>query len=93
MMVAVLESGVPMLEDALSVETRQGASLLLMFLVDGLTADQIPYAPLLIVPLLGCMGDTDFVVRDSVIYSFVTLVSSLSLAKGSYDFTILAYKD
>lgn len=82
MMAAVLENGVPMLDDSFSVEARQGASLLLMLLVDGLGADLVPYAPLLIVPLLGCMSDTDCVVRHSATHSFATLVPLLPLAKG-----------
>lgn len=82
MMVAVLENGVPMLDDSFSVEARQGASLLLMLLVDGLGADLVPYAPLLIIPLLGCMSDMDCVVRHSATHSFATLVPLLPLAKG-----------
>eukprot|EP00250_Pteridium_aquilinum_P022032 c25285_g1_i2 orf=410-6568(-) len=82
MMSAVLENCVPMLDDSFSVEARQGASLLLMLLVDGLGADLVPYAPLLIVPLLGCMSDMDSVVRHSATHSFAILVPLLPLAKG-----------
>ena len=82
LMASVLENGAPMLDDALSVEARQGASMLLMLLVEGLQADLVPYAPFLIVPLLGCMSDTDSIVRQSVTHSFAALVPLLPLAKG-----------
>lgn len=82
LMAAVLENGVPMLDDSFSVEARQGASMLLMFLVEGLGADLVPYAPFLVVPLLGCMSDTDAIVRQSVTHSFAALVPLLPLAKG-----------
>ncbi|MCO5611453.1 hypothetical protein L7F22_065706 [Adiantum nelumboides] len=82
MMAAFLENVTSMLNDASSVEARQGASLVLMLLVDRLGADLVPYAPLLIVPLLGCMSDTDSVVRHSATHSFAILVPLLPLAKG-----------
>lgn len=40
------------------------------------------YAPLLVVPLLGCMSDSDPTVRQSVTRSFAALVPLLPLARG-----------
>lgn len=82
LMIAVLEKCIPMLDDASSVEARQGGGMLLMFLVEGLGTDLVPYAPLLIVPLLGCMSDSDSTVRQSVTHSFAALVPLLPLARG-----------
>ncbi|KAI5064208.1 hypothetical protein GOP47_0020878 [Adiantum capillus-veneris] len=82
MMAAFLENVTSMLNDASAVEARQGASLVLMLLVDRLGADLVPYSPLLIVPLLGCMSDMDSVVRHSATHSFAILVPLLPLAKG-----------
>ncbi|KAJ7534695.1 hypothetical protein O6H91_13G105700 [Diphasiastrum complanatum] len=81
-MSAVLAKAVPMLEDTTCVEARQGAGMLVTFLVGGLGADLVAYAPLLIVPLLGCMSDSNQVVRQSVTQSFAALVPLLPLARG-----------
>ncbi|KAH7295287.1 hypothetical protein KP509_27G041200 [Ceratopteris richardii] len=81
-MAAVLENASLMLNDSSSVEARQGASLLLMLLVDRLGGELVAYAPLLIVPLLGCMSDTESDVRLSATHSFAILVPLLPLAKG-----------
>lgn len=79
---AVVENAVPMLADASSVHARQGAGMLISFLVQGLGVELVPYAPLLVVPLLRCMGDCDQSVRQSVTHSFATLVPLLPLARG-----------
>ena len=42
LMASVLENGAPMLDNALSVEARQGASMLLMLLVEGLQTELVP---------------------------------------------------
>ncbi|XLU34033.1 hypothetical protein S245_070099, partial [Arachis hypogaea] len=51
-MSAVVENAIPVLEDASSVHARQGAGMLINFLVQGLGVELVPYAPLLVVPLL-----------------------------------------
>ncbi|XP_028801250.1 TATA-binding protein-associated factor BTAF1 isoform X1 [Neltuma alba] len=79
---AVVENAVPMLADASSVHARQGAGMLISFLVQGLGVELVPYAPLLVVPLLRCMSDCDQSVRQSVTHSFATLVPLLPLARG-----------
>ncbi|KAG4966687.1 hypothetical protein JHK87_032338 [Glycine soja] len=79
---AVVENAIPMLEDASSVYARQGAGMLISFLVQGLGVELVPYAPLLVVPLLRCMSDCDQSVRQSVTHSFAALVPLLPLARG-----------
>lgn len=79
---AVVENAIPMLEDASSVYARQGAGMLISFLVQGLGVELVPYAPLLVVPLLRCMSDCDQSVRQCVTHSFAALVPLLPLARG-----------
>ncbi|KAK2433246.1 TATA-binding protein-associated factor BTAF1 [Trifolium repens] len=79
---AVVENAIPMLEDASSVHARQGAGMLISFLVQGLGVELVAYAPLLVVPLLRCMSDSDQSVRQSVTHSFAALVPLLPLARG-----------
>ncbi|XP_031131067.1 TATA-binding protein-associated factor BTAF1 [Ipomoea triloba] len=81
-MSAVVENVVPMLGDMTSVHSRQGAGMLVNLLVQGLGVELVPYAPLLVVPLLRCMSDSDHSVRQSVTHSFATLVPLLPLARG-----------
>ncbi|KAM7273877.1 hypothetical protein ACFE04_028541 [Oxalis oulophora] len=81
-MAAVIEIAIPMLGDMTSVHTRQGAGMLITLLVQGLGVDLVPYAPLLVVPLLRCMSDCDHSVRQSVTRSFAALVPLLPLARG-----------
>lgn len=79
---AVIENVIPMLGDMSSVHTRQGAGMLVNLLVQGLGVELVPYAPLLVVPLLRCMSDCDHSVRQSVTHSFAALVPLLPLARG-----------
>ncbi|KAK4389078.1 TATA-binding protein-associated factor BTAF1, partial [Sesamum angolense] len=79
---ALIESVVPMLGDMTSVHARQGAGMLVSLLVQGLGLELVPYAPLLVVPLLRCMSDCDHSVRQSVTHSFAALVPLLPLARG-----------
>ncbi|XP_058072193.1 TATA-binding protein-associated factor BTAF1 [Magnolia sinica] len=79
---AVIEKVIPMLGDSDSVHSRQGAGMLVSLLVQGLGVELVPYAPLLVVPLLGCMSDCDHAVRQSVTHSFAALVPLLPLARG-----------
>lgn len=79
---AVIENAVPMLGDVTSVHARQGAGMLISLLVQGLGVELVPYAPLLVVPLLRCMSDCDPSVRQSVTRSFASLVPLLPLARG-----------
>ncbi|XP_008219029.1 PREDICTED: TATA-binding protein-associated factor BTAF1 [Prunus mume] len=79
---AVIENAIPMLGDATSVNARQGAGMLIRLLVQGLGVELVPYAPLLVVPLLRCMSDCDQSVRQSVTHSFAALVPLLPLARG-----------
>ncbi|GFP81580.1 tata-binding protein-associated factor btaf1 [Phtheirospermum japonicum] len=79
---ALIENVVPMLGDMGSVHARQGAGMLVSLLVQGLGLELVPYAPLLVVPLLRCMGDCDHSVRQSVTHSFAALVPLLPLARG-----------
>ncbi|RAL50435.1 hypothetical protein DM860_016902 [Cuscuta australis] len=81
-MIEVVENVIPMLGDMTSVHSRQGAGMLVSLLVQGLGMDLVPYAPLLVVPLLRCMSDSDQSVRQSVTHSFATLVPLLPLARG-----------
>ncbi|XP_065853225.1 TATA-binding protein-associated factor BTAF1 [Euphorbia lathyris] len=81
-MAAVVENAIPMLGDTTSVHARQGAGMLISLLVQGLGMELVPYAPLLVVPLLRCMGDIDISVRQSVTRSFAALVPLLPLARG-----------
>ncbi|XP_037492536.1 TATA-binding protein-associated factor BTAF1 [Jatropha curcas] len=81
-MAAVVESAIPMLGDATSVHARQGAGMLISLLVQGLGVELVPYAPLLVVPLLRCMSDVDHSVRQCVTRSFAALVPLLPLARG-----------
>lgn len=81
-MAAIVENAIPMLGDATSIHARQGAGMLISFLVQGLGVDLVPYAPLLVVPLLRCMSDIDHSVRQSVTRSFAALVPLLPLARG-----------
>ncbi|KAF5725765.1 DNA binding ATP binding nucleic acid bindin isoform 1 [Tripterygium wilfordii] len=81
-MSAVIENAIPMLGDMTSVQVRQGAGMLISLLVHGLGAELVPYAPLLVVPLLKCMSDSDHSVRQSVTHSFAALVPLLPLARG-----------
>lgn len=78
----VIERVIPMLRDSSSVHARQGAGMLVNLLVQGLGVELVPYAPLLVVPLLGCMSDCDHTVRQSVTHSFAALVPLLPLARG-----------
>ncbi|KAJ0979707.1 hypothetical protein J5N97_015181 [Dioscorea zingiberensis] len=79
---AVIEKAIPLLRDSSSVHARQGAGMLVSLLVQGLGVELVPYAPLLVVPLLRCMSDVDHAVRQSVTHSFAALVPLLPLAKG-----------
>lgn len=79
---AVIKNAIPMLGDVTSVHTRQGAGMLISLLVQGLGVELVPYAPLLVVPLLKCMSDIDQSVRQSVTHSFAALVPLLPLARG-----------
>ncbi|CAI0385042.1 unnamed protein product [Linum tenue] len=79
---AIIENAVPMLGDMTSVYSRQGAGMLISTLVQGLSVELVPYAPLLVVPLLRCMSDCDPSVRQSVTRSFAALVPLLPLARG-----------
>lgn len=81
-MAAVIENVIPMLGDMSSIYTRQGAGMLVSLLVQGLGVELVPYAPLLVVPLLRCMSDCDHLVRQSVTHSFAALVPLLPLARG-----------
>ncbi|XP_059663033.1 TATA-binding protein-associated factor BTAF1 isoform X2 [Cornus florida] len=81
-MAAVIENVVPMLGNMTSVDARQGAGMLVSLLVQGLGVELVPYAPLLVVPLLRCMSDCDHSVRQSVTHSFAALVPLLPLARG-----------
>ncbi|KAJ3671154.1 hypothetical protein LUZ60_008580 [Juncus effusus] len=81
-MTAVIETVIPMLSDETSVQARQGAGILVSLLVQGLGVELVPYSPLLVVPLLRCMSDSDKSVRQSVTHSFAALVPLLPLAKG-----------
>ncbi|CAH9101648.1 unnamed protein product [Cuscuta epithymum] len=81
-MIEVVENVIPMLGDMSSVHSRQGAGMLVSLLVQGLGVELVPYAPLLVVPLLRCMSDSDPSVRQSVTHSFATLVPLLPLARG-----------
>ncbi|KAG6551134.1 hypothetical protein Mapa_007369 [Marchantia paleacea] len=81
-MAAVLTKAVPMLGNTTSVEARQGAGILVSSLVEGLGPELVAYAPHLIVPLLGCMSDTNSNVRQSVTHSFAALVPLLPLSRG-----------
>lgn len=56
--------------------------MLVTLLVQGLGVELVPYAPLLVVPLLKCMSDCDLAVRQSVTRSFAALVPLLPLARG-----------
>lgn len=79
---AVIENAIPMLGEMTSVHARQGAGMLITLLVQGLSVELVPYAPLLVVPLLRCMSDCDHSVRQSVTRSFAALVPLLPLARG-----------
>ncbi|XP_057836707.2 TATA-binding protein-associated factor BTAF1 isoform X2 [Cryptomeria japonica] len=79
---AVMEKAIPMLRDSSSVQARQGAGMLITLLVEDLGVKLVAYAPLLVVPLLGCMSDSDPNVRQSVTRSFAALVPLLPLARG-----------
>ena len=81
-MAAVIENAIPMLGDVSSVHARQGAGMLISSLVQGLGVELVPYARLLVVPLLRCMSDCDHSVRQSVTRSFAALVPLLPLARG-----------
>lgn len=81
-MAAVVGNAIPMLGDMTSINARQGAGMLISLLVQGLGVELVPYAPLLVVPLLKCMSDCDASVRHSVTHSFATLVPLLPLARG-----------
>lgn len=81
-MIPVIENVVPMLGDMMSILSRQGAGMLVSLLVQGLGMELVPYAPLLVVPLLRCMGDCDPSVRQSVTHSFASLVPLLPLARN-----------
>lgn len=78
----VIENSIPMLGDVTSVHARQGAGMLISLLVQGLGVELVSYAPLLVVPLLRCMSDSDHSVRQSVTRSFAALVPLLPLARG-----------
>lgn len=82
MMGAIIENVIPMLGDMTSVHARQGAGMLVTLLVPGLGVELVPYASLLVVPLLRCMSDCDHTVRQSVTHSFAALVPLLPLARG-----------
>lgn len=79
---AIIENAIQMLGDNSSVSARQGAGMLISLLVQGLGGELVPYAPLLVVPLLRCMSDCDQSVRKSVTHSFAALVPLLPLARG-----------
>lgn len=82
MMGAIIENVIPLLGDMTSVHARQGAGMLVTLLVPGLGVELVPYASLLVVPLLRCMSDCDPTVRQSVTRSFAALVPLLPLARG-----------
>lgn len=79
---SVIEKVIPLLGDSECVNSRQGAGMLLSLLVQSLGVELVPYAPLLVVPLLRCMSDSDHTVRQSVTRSFAALVPLLPLSRG-----------
>ncbi|KAF8117364.1 hypothetical protein N665_0011s0084 [Sinapis alba] len=81
-MAAVVENAIPMLGDLTCINARQGAGMLIGLLVQGLGVELVPYSPLMVVPLLRCMSDSDSSVRQSVTRSFAALVPMLPLARG-----------
>jgi TATA-binding protein-associated factor len=82
-MVSVLGTLTPMLGDAENAQARRGAAGAIAALVSRLDPNiLVPYSALLVVPLLGRMGDPDESVRKSVTHSFAALVPLLPLAKG-----------
>lgn len=81
-MASVMGNAIPMLGDMTCTFARQGTGMLISLLVQGLGVELVPYAPLLVVPLLRCMSDSDPSVRQSVTHSFAALVPLLPLAKG-----------
>lgn len=79
---SVIEIVIPMLGDMSSIHARHGASMLVSLLVQGLGVELIPYSSLLVVPILRCMSDVDYSVRQSVTHTFAALVPLLPLARG-----------
>eukprot|EP00898_Chlorokybus_atmophyticus_P005845 jgi/Chlat1/6261/Chrsp44S05775 len=78
----VLQHVVPMLGDTTSASTRRGAAAAFAAIVAAVGHQAVPYAALLVVPLLGRMSDSEQKVRESVTHTFATLVPLLPLARG-----------
>ncbi|XP_078440415.1 ROOT GROWTH DEFECTIVE 3 isoform X2 [Wolffia australiana] len=78
----VIKKVIPLLGHSSCLDSRQGAGILMSLLVQEMGVELVAYAPLLIVPLLKCMSDSDRMVRSTVTHSFAALVPLLPLAKG-----------
>eukprot|EP00899_Mesostigma_viride_P012526 jgi/Mesvir1/21274/Mv21673-RA.3 len=77
-----LHQALPLLADMRSSSTRRGVARAVSLLVSSLGHAVVPYAVLLLVPLLGRMSDPDKGVRETVTQCFAELVPLLPLARG-----------
>lgn len=75
----VVDHVMPLLKKIESVICRQGAIEAIERLVEKLQIKMVPYVVLLVVPLLGCMSDTDEPVRLLSTHCFATLIQLMPL--------------
>ncbi|KAI7862134.1 hypothetical protein BDF14DRAFT_1746376 [Spinellus fusiger] len=81
----IIDCVLPELGNQLHVHHRQGASELVYHLVQMLDTKILPYTIFLVVPILGCMSDTDDAVRLICTNCFALLIKLVPLEAGIPD--------
>lgn len=84
-MTALVEKVLPMINNALDLNCRQGAVECIYHLIHVMEEDILPYVVFLIVPILGRMSDSDNDVRLIATTTFATLVKLVPLEAGIPD--------
>ncbi|ELU13987.1 hypothetical protein CAPTEDRAFT_77859, partial [Capitella teleta] len=86
----VLEEVVPAMGASESVVKRQGGVEALSFILEELGVEVIPYAVLLVVPVLGRMSDQDQAARLMATHCFASLIRLMPLESGIPDPPLLS---
>ncbi|KAH0537137.1 TATA-binding protein-associated factor mot1 [Glutinoglossum americanum] len=84
-MTMLVESVLPLVNNALDLRCRQGAIECIYHLIHVMEGDILPYVIFLIVPVLGRMSDSDNDVRLIATTTFATLVKLVPLEAGIPD--------
>ncbi|KAF8163184.1 SNF2 superfamily chromatin remodeling protein [Crassisporium funariophilum] len=81
----VIEKIIPLLQDPLVLENRQGATELIFHIVNRLDIKALPYVIFMVVPVLGRMSDANDEIRSTATNTFASLVKMVPLEIGLPD--------